>query len=125
MSVSDSYIEVARIVKAQGLRGELKLLPYTKSAEDLAQYDSFWIADHDKIIGQYQVERLRAANGAATIKLAGVDDRTAAESLRDCALFILENQLPTPPAGQYYICIRADDGINPATYCSEVTLWVR
>ena len=103
MNVSGSYIEVARIVKAHGLGGELKLLPYTGSAENLAQYDSFWIAQDGKMIGQFQVERLRAVNGAATIKLAGVDDRTAAEGLRDCALFILESQLPPPPAGQYYI----------------------
>ena len=103
MSVSDSYIEVARIVKAHGLRGELKLLLYTESAEDLAQYDSFWIAHDGKMIGQFQVERLRAANRAATIKLAGIDDLTAAEGLRDCALFILESQLPPPSDGQYYI----------------------
>lgn len=103
MSIYDSYIEVARVVKAHGIRGQLKLLPYTESASDLTQYDSFWIGVNGEMIGQFKVERLQAVQGSATVKFAGIHDRNDAERFRDFDLYIHKSQLPAPPAGQYYI----------------------
>lgn len=36
MKRGDAYVEIARIVKPQGIKGELKLLPYSSCADDLA-----------------------------------------------------------------------------------------
>ena len=103
MSAHDFYIEVARVVKAHGLRGEMKLLPYTESASDLAQYDNFWIGVNGEMTGQFKVEWLRAAPGSATIKFAGIHDRNDAERFRDFDLYIHKSEMPAPPEGQYYI----------------------
>ncbi len=48
------------------------------------------------------IEDSRHASGSMQLKLAGCDDRTAAEALRGFELGLPRKDLPELPAGQYY-----------------------
>jgi 16S rRNA processing protein RimM len=103
MSAEELYIEVARILKPHGLRGELKLQVFSDSDVQLARYQSFWLRNQNELLGEFHVERMRVANGGAILKLAGLDDRDGAEAYRGCAVMILRDQLPPAEADSYYI----------------------
>ncbi|MDE6398482.1 MAG: ribosome maturation factor RimM, partial [Clostridiales bacterium] len=71
------YITVGEIVKAQGIRGELKVKPLTN---DIARFRKLRMLYVDE--KPYKVLGLRLERDSAFIMLQGVDDRTAAERLR-------------------------------------------
>ena len=71
------YLTVATILKPQGIRGEVKVMPFTDSAEDLKSFSKVIIDGTE-----YKVLACRAAGGYAYLTLRGVPDRNAAELLR-------------------------------------------
>jgi len=103
MNATDSYIEIAKIVKPQGIKGELKLLPFSRDARDLSRYQNFHIAGDGGSLSQFEVERFRVAGQYAILKLVGVNDRSQAEEYRDCSVLIEKNQLPETVPGEYLI----------------------
>jgi 16S rRNA processing protein RimM len=52
---------------------------------------------------EYRVEYVRANSQTVVLKLEGINDRTQAEYLRDRLLFVPEDQIPKPAAGEYFI----------------------
>lgn len=91
-------LTVAAVLKPQGIRGEIKVMPYTDSAEDLKSFKSFLI---DGV--EYPVLNVRTGGGFAYIALKGIADRNAAEALREKLLEVERADAPEPPAGRYYI----------------------
>lgn len=86
-------ILVGKIVAAQGLRGEVRVQTYTESPADLANLK----------IDDLDLKFIRAAGrDVAICKIANINDRNAAESLRGTELFINRESLPQLPDGQFY-----------------------
>ncbi len=97
---SNSFIEVARVVKPQGIKGELKLLPFSPN---LHHYTEMYLGRDSRSLRLCRVERLRVTHGAAILKLQGLDDRAAAEQYRDFAVLVRREQLLEIPEGEYFI----------------------
>ena len=91
-------LTVAAILKPQGIRGEIKVMPYTDSADDLKEFSSFQIDGRE-----YPVLNVRTGGGFAYVTLKGVADRNAAELLRGKNLEVDRDSAPEPPKGRYYI----------------------
>lgn len=91
-------LEIGRILKPQGIRGELKVQPFTDTAEDLAYYKEVWIGERG-----YRVLSFRTGGGAAYFGLRGVPDRNAAELLRGAVLSVPYEEKKPLPDGQYYV----------------------
>src|SRR5262249_12906564 len=88
---------VARIGAAHGLRGEVRLWSFT---EDPMAVKDFALESED---GQaFTIEALRPARNFCVARLAGVADRTAAEALRNCKLYVARERLPQPEANEFY-----------------------
>src|SRR5437763_1118237 len=85
---------VARIGAPQGLRGELRLWPFTADPMALKSYGPLQAADGR----DFEIESLRPGKGFLVARLAGVNDRTAAEGLRNVDLYVPRERLP--PAGE-------------------------
>ena len=91
-------LTVGLIVKPQGIRGELKVKPYTDDAEVFRALKSVYI---DGI--EYRVLNVRTGGGAAYLGLRGVPDRNAAELLRGKEITIPREDAPEPEEGRYYV----------------------
>jgi len=91
------YVAVGRIVGLWGLRGDLKVEPLTDFPERFAVGGSVCLGG-----AAYAIERCRWQRGRALLKLAGIDDSTAAEALRDRLLEVPEGELRPLGEGQYY-----------------------
>ena len=90
---------VARIGAAHGTRGEVKLWPFTASAEAVRAYGPLETADGMRT---FDVESLRPARDFFVARLRGVTDRTAAEGLRNIDLYVPRERLPAPEPDEYY-----------------------
>ncbi|RJP73627.1 MAG: 16S rRNA processing protein RimM [Candidatus Zixiibacteriota bacterium] len=103
MGQTDPLIEVARIIKPQGLKGELKVLPYSRDPQDLKRYQTLIIVREGGRRDEYTVERFRIMTDYVILKLTGVNDRDQAEEFRDLAVMVRPEQLPEPGEGEYFI----------------------
>ena len=89
---------IGKILKPQGIRGEVKVLPYTDGAEVFCGLKRVFIDGEE-----YKILNARAGDGTAYLALRGVPDRNAAELLRDKELTLPREEAPEPEEGSYYI----------------------
>lgn len=92
------FLTVATILKPQGIRGEIKVMPLTDSEDDLKSFSSVIIAGVS-----YKVLACRTAGGYAYITLRGVADRNAAELLRGKEVLVDRDEAPELPEDRVYI----------------------
>jgi 16S rRNA processing protein RimM len=84
-------IRVARIGAAHGVRGEVKLWPFTQDPMAVASYGALETEDGTR---RFEIEDLRAANDFLVARIAGITDRDAAEALTNIDLFVPRDRLP-------------------------------
>ena len=97
---SEDLITVGRSTKAHGVHGELEATPETAFPERFLRRTRYYMQGPRS--GWYQVESARMHGGRVLLKLAGVESREQAETLRDHELQVLRATLPALPEGEYY-----------------------
>ena len=109
---SDNTFLLGVIVKAQGIKGEVKVKPYTDTPDVLCRL-KFVMSDGTRL----HIESSRSDKSMAYLKLEGIDDRDAAEMLRNKEIYVDKKDAPRLPNDRYYI----DDLIGCKVYDSEST----
>lgn len=91
-------IVIGEIVKAQGVKGELKIMPMTDNEERFLKLKSVMIdgVTHD-------VTSSRVSPNGVFITLRDVTDRNAAELLRGKKISVTRENAVKPPKGRYFI----------------------
>ena len=84
-------IRVARIGAAHGVRGEVKLWSFTEDPLAVADYGPLETEDGAQT---FEIESVRPAKDHLVARLAGVNDRSAAEKLTNTDLFVPRERLP-------------------------------
>ncbi len=93
-------VRVARIGAAHGIRGEVKLWPFTQDPLAVASYGELETEDGAR---RFTIETLRPAKGFLVARIAGVADRETAEKLTNLELFVPRERLPAiEDADTYY-----------------------
>jgi 16S rRNA processing protein RimM len=94
-------IRVARIGAAHGVRGEVRLWPFTQDPMAVAHYGPLETEDGART---FEIEALRPGKGFLVARLAGVAGRDAAEALTNLELFVPRDRLPPiEEADTYYL----------------------
>lgn len=93
------YLAIGRIVRPFGLRGELRVHLLTAHPEQLDRLDRVYLGPE---IEPWTVERVRVQKEAAVFKLAGCDDRSAAEALRGALMQIAREDAVPLEEDEYY-----------------------
>ncbi|KGF67150.1 16S rRNA processing protein RimM [Hoeflea sp. BAL378] len=83
-------ILVGVIGAAQGLRGEVRVKPFTEDPMALADYGALYAGDGRR----FEILDHRVAKTVLVVRFRGVNDRTAAEALKGLELFIDRSALP-------------------------------
>lgn len=95
------YFELGQVLKPQGIRGEIKLRPYTDDLERFGALSHVFLKN-GKNYEKRQVQSARVYKEFAFLKLEGVEDRNAAELLRSKRLYIdRENAAPLEEGACY------------------------
>ena len=71
------YIEAGEIVNTHGLKGEMKVLPWIDSPEDLCDFDRCRIDGKE-----FEIQQCRVQKTCNLVKLSGVDTMEAAQAMR-------------------------------------------
>jgi 16S rRNA processing protein RimM len=100
--VAAEWIVVGNITAPQGVRGEVRLYPGTDFPERLLEMRTCHLRLRSGEITSYQVRRVRPHKTFFLLKLAGIDDRDCAETLRDAAVVIPKTAVMPLPEGRYY-----------------------
>ena len=107
-------LSLAKIVKPQGIKGEVKVLTMTDSPEVLASFDRVYIGGN-----AYKILKVRPMGGdCAVVALSGIADRNAAELLRDKIIEGDKSDAPELPEGTYYIA----DIVGCSVVCGGETI---
>ncbi|MGI6734397.1 MAG: ribosome maturation factor RimM [Anaerovoracaceae bacterium] len=91
-------LRLGRVTGAVGLKGELRVYPYTDYKEKFEEIDYVLMDDL-----RFSIENVRYMKEMAILKLSGIDDRTAAEACKGKDLFLFRKDAPPLPEDTYYV----------------------
>ena len=90
---------VAQIGAAHGLKGEVRLRSFTQEPSDFAAYGALETEDG---LRKLKLENARFAKDHFVAKFDGIDDRNAAEALRNVNLYVAREKLPDVEDDTFY-----------------------
>jgi 16S rRNA processing protein RimM len=102
--MEEELLAIAKITKAQGNKGEVKVLPYLEDLPLYARLDSVYL-DHrqpGKGLKAYQVENWRTKGRFLIMQFAGCYDRTESEKLIESIVKLPKDHFKQLPEGHFY-----------------------
>jgi len=120
--VPDGYVAVARIGRPQGVRGEVTVESRTDAPEARFAAGSMLVTE-PKERGPLRIEAARQQGSAWVLTIEGVEDRSAAETLRNTLLLVAADERPRlDGVDEFYddqlIGLRAED--TEGTHLGEI-----
>ena len=103
MGKNDKNVIIGEIVSTFGRKGEVKVRSYTDFPEHFEEIGDICVAGEKTDRRMYKIENVRYHKGAVLLKFAGIDDISAAETLRNAKLLIGEAELIPLEEDEYYI----------------------
>lgn len=101
---SGDLVLLGKITKPHGIRGEVKVYPYSGEPDNLLNYSLVLVAvDKDADLVPYRIERARVQKNSVLLQLENCTTRNDAEALVDCRLYVYEDELPEPDQDEYYL----------------------
>ena len=82
---------LGQVSSAHGLKGEVRIKPFTEDPEDVAAYGPL---QDEAGMRRFEILSFRTAKGGVIARLDGVTDRNQAEALRGVKLFVDRDRLP-------------------------------
>jgi 16S rRNA processing protein RimM len=104
-SLKDDFILLGKISKAHGIRGEVKIFPYSGHPEQFAAvYRRLYLSvDKESVPARYEVEHSRVQGKQVLVKFAKCPDRTAAEQLAGFLVYARSEDLPELSEEEFYL----------------------
>ena len=110
-------VSIGKITAAVGIRGEVRATLWSHDANNLKEGKVLLLNHAEKTLGQgdrpsgqnftngfsARIERVRFQQGKPVLKLEGVDDRNAAEALRNFEISIRAEDMEELPEGEHYV----------------------
>ena len=90
---------VARIGAAHGVRGELRLWPFTEDALAVSDYGPLETKDGAR---RFEIAHARAVKDHLVARFKGVETREAAEALNGVELYVARDRLPPPDDDEFF-----------------------
>ncbi len=97
------YLQVGKVLKAQGIKGELKVSSFSRHPDNFKSYRRVMLR-HPRT-GEYREFTLlgsRSRKRDAILSLAGVTSRNESEALAGLEVWVSRDELPPLEAGEFY-----------------------
>lgn len=98
----DKYFEIGQIVNTNGLKGFVKVKPFTDDIQEFETFETIYVQKKTELI-EFKIESVRYAKNMVLLKLKGIDDIDSAEALRNLYIKVSREQLPELQENSYYI----------------------
>ena len=97
------HVQVATVTKAHGIKGEIKIYPFSGSPENFTLYTSLILVDKNKEAAKkIKLLNSRTQGNSAVVTLAGITSRSDAEELVGSEIWVSQNELPTLDEDEFY-----------------------
>jgi 16S rRNA processing protein RimM len=97
--VAAARVMVGVVVGAQGVRGALRIKPFTAEAASIAAYGP---VEDEAGTRRFRLRLVGEAKGVVVAKLDGIEDRDAAEALKGMRLYVPRAALPAAGDDEFY-----------------------
>ena len=103
--MSDDFLVVGRIVGAQGLKGELKILPASDFPSRFTEPGLRWLKGKGQPLQKLELLSGRPVPGKAlfVVRFEGINSRTAAEALIQHELLVSSEDRPELEEGEFHV----------------------
>ena len=98
----EEYFEIGQIVNTSGLKGILKIKPFTDDIKKFSNLKTIYIKTKSGLT-EFKIEQVRYVKNMVMLKLAGIDTVEEAEKYRNLYIKILRDQEEELEAGSYYV----------------------
>ncbi|RUM35867.1 MAG: 16S rRNA processing protein RimM [Desulfobulbus sp.] len=104
MKELQDLVLLGKVTKPHGIRGEVKVYPYSGVPENVLQYSRIMLApdEHTEPV-EYTVERARVQKNCVLLQLKNCTTRNDSESLVDSLVFVESKALPKLGENEYYL----------------------
>lgn len=101
---SQDWVEVGRVARAHGIRGELRVKLHNADSDILSRISEILVRLPDLTDRVVGIRSARTATpGIVLLSLDGIDDRSASEALQGALLLVPRDALPGLDEGEFYV----------------------
>jgi len=93
---------MGRIAAAHGIRGLVKIQPFTEYLDSLLDYRTWWLGQEQGPWREVKVQQCEAHGKTLVAQLPDCPDRNAAEKLKGLLIAVPRSSLPQQDDGEYY-----------------------
>lgn len=98
----EEYFEIGQIVNTSGLKGILKIKPFTDDIKKFSNLKTIYIKTKSGLT-EFKIEQVRYVKNMVMLKVAGIDTVEEAEKYRNLYIKILRDQEEELEEGSYYV----------------------
>jgi len=102
MSRDERLVLIGKITKPQGIRGELRVVPYSGDPESILQLNTFITKGPDGALETHELAKAAQHGNKTVISLRLFDNINQVQHLVGREIFVWRSQLPELPEGEYY-----------------------
>ena len=96
------YFEIGQIVNTFGVKGFVKVKPFTDDLERFEELESILVIKNKDMI-EMKIEEVKCQKNMVLLKLEGIDDKTMAEKYKGCYIKIHRKDARELEEGTYFI----------------------
>ena len=96
------YLEIGQIVNTYGIKGFVKVVPYTDNIERFEQLDTIYLDYKSKLI-KMNIEEVKYSKHLVLLKLKEILDINMAENYKGCYIKIDRKDAVELPKNSYFI----------------------
>lgn len=110
------YLELGQIVNVKGLKGEVKVNPFTENINRFETLKTILVKMKNEN-KEFEIEKVSYHKNQVILKLKGINTIEEAETLRNCYILVNRSNLEPLAEGVYYIAdligleVYTEDGI--------------
>ena len=100
--MKQEYFEIGQIVNTFGIKGFVKVNPFTDDMERFAELKSVLVVKNKELI-EMQIEEIKYQKNVVLIKFKGIEDINMAEKYKGCYIKIKRENAKKLPEDTYFI----------------------
>ena len=100
--MKQSFFEIGQIVNTFGIKGFVKINPFTDDLERFEELKSVFVVKNKELI-EMQIEEVKYHKHLVLVKFKGIEDINMAEKYKGCYIKIKRENARKLPEGTYFI----------------------
>lgn len=98
----ENFLEIGQIVNSYGLKGQMKIVPFTDDITRYSDLKTIYI-EINKQLKEYKIEQVKYHKNNVLIKLEGIDDINDTEQFKNCFVKVDRKNAVKLPEDTYFI----------------------